>query len=160
MFMPKNRYCRLRVLLTMKQYWLMCHWCKSICRHQYNGTWSVPPREQMFSLSVFLHTFRKKNHPFMTKQWPADWICFKKSYADSTECIERELIALLLEAMDFACIEDNADLSSTHVMDGRVKIVLPHQESRCICYQYCSRDWRKNNHLIMTQQRPTGCADF
>ena len=53
---------------------------------QYNGTCSIPTREQMFLLSVFLHDCRKKNHPFMTKQWPAGWTYFK-SYADSTECI-------------------------------------------------------------------------
>ena len=51
----------------------------------------------------------------MTKQLPAGWTCFKKSYADSTECIERELITLLQEAMGFVYNEDNADLSSAHV---------------------------------------------
>ena len=42
---------------------------------------------------------------------------FKNSYADSTECTERALIALLLEAMGFAYNEENAGLSSTHVKD-------------------------------------------
>ena len=74
-------------------------------------------KEQMHSPSVFLHDWRKKNHPFMTKQLPAGWTCLKKSYADSTECIERELITLLLEAMGFVYNEDNADFSSAHVKD-------------------------------------------
>ena len=64
---------------------------------------------------------------------------FKKlSYADSTECIEREFIAVLLEAMGFAYNKDNADSSYTHVKGiahhSPVKLVLSHQESRCICY--------------------------
>ena len=66
--------------------------------------------------------------------------------------------------MGFAYSKDNADLSSTHVKDiahhSPVKLVLPHQESRCICYQYFSHDWRKNNHLVMTQQRLIGWTDF
>ena len=59
--------------------------------------------------------------------------------------------------MGFAYSEDNADLSSTHVKDivhhSPVRFVLSHQGSRCICYLYFSHDWRKNDHLIMTQQR-------
>ena len=83
-----------------------------------------------------------------------DELVLKKwSYANSTECIERELVALLLEAMR-QYNKDNADLSSTHVKNiahhSPVKLVLSHQESRCICYQYLSHDWRKNNHLVMT----------
>ena len=73
---------------------------------------------------------------------------FKKiPYADSTECIERELIALLLCWMLWALFTKkyNADLSSAHVKDiahhSPVKLVLFHQESRCICYQYFSHDW-------------------
>ena len=46
--------------------------------------------------------------------------------------------------MDFAYIKDNADLSSTHVKDiahhSPVRHVLPHQDSRCICYQYFLQD--------------------
>ena len=122
------------------QCWFICHWCKIICLRQYNGTCSVPPREQMYSLSVFLHDWRKKNHPFMTKQLPAGWTCLKKSYADSTECIKRELITLLLGALGFVYNEDNADLSSAHIKDianhSPVKLVLSHQESRCMCYPY------------------------
>ena len=45
-----------------RQYWFMCHWCKSNCLHQYNGTCSVPPQGQMYLLSVFLHDYREKNH--------------------------------------------------------------------------------------------------
>ena len=43
-----------------------------------------------------------------------------------------------------------------------VKLVLSHQESRCICYQYFSNEQveKKNNHLVLTQQRPTGWTDF
>ena len=36
-----------------------------------------------------------------------------------------------------------------------MKLVLSHQENKCICYQYFSDGWRKNNHLVMTQQIPT-----
>ena len=43
--------------------------------------------------------------------WQAELVSKELSYTDSTECIDRELIALLLEAMDFAYShgEDNAD---------------------------------------------------
>ena len=66
---------------------------------------------------------------------------FKKlSYADSTECIERDLIALLLEAMGFVYNEEIADLNSDRVKDiahqSPIKRVLSHQESRCISYPY------------------------
>ena len=52
--------------------------------------------------------------------WPnddrqAELVSKESSYADSTECIGTELMALLLEAMGFACNEDNADLSCTNV---------------------------------------------
>ena len=69
-------------------------------------------------------------------------LVFNQSYADSTEYIERKLTTLLLEAMGFVYNEDNADLSSAHVKDitnqSPVKLVLSHQESRCICYPYFS----------------------
>ena len=55
----------------------------------------------MCSLSVSLHDCRKENHPFMTKKLPAGRTCLKMSYADWTEWIEREWIALLLKAMGF-----------------------------------------------------------
>ena len=49
-----------------------------------------------------------------TPLWPnnnqqAEIISKELSYADSTECIERELIDLMLGAMGFAYNEDNAD---------------------------------------------------
>ena len=100
--------------------------------------------------------------------WPNDdrqaqLVSNELSHADSTECIERKLIALLLDAMDFAYNKDNADLCSTHIKDIAhhfpVKLVLSHQESRCF-YQYFSHDRRQNNHLVMTQQRPGGWTDF
>ena len=53
---------------TWRLYWFMCHWCKRSCLHQYKGTCSVPPRGQMYSLSVFVHDCREKNHLFKTKQ--------------------------------------------------------------------------------------------
>ena len=148
-----------------------CHWypiCPRLLDGQTPG-WAIPSRE-LTKEDLRTHdpswgnaTEEKKNHPFMTKQWLGGWTCFK-SYADSTECIYRELIALLLEAMGFAYSEDNAYLSSPHVKDiahhSPVKLVLLHQESRCICYQYFSQDWRKNNHLVMTQQRLIGWTDF
>ena len=64
---------------------------------------------------------------------------FKKlSYAHSIECIEREFIAVLLEASGFAYNKDNADLSYTPVKGiahhSPVNLFLSHQESRCICY--------------------------
>ena len=96
--------------------------------------------------------------------WQAELVSRELSYADSTECIKRELIALLLEAMGFACNEDNADLSYAHVKGiayhSPIKFVLSHQESRCICYRYFTHDWGKNNHFVMIQQRPTGWSDF
>ena len=54
--------------------------------------------------------------------WPnndrqAEIVSKELSYADSTECIERELIYLKLGAMGFAYNEENADLSSTHIRD-------------------------------------------
>ena len=49
--------------------------------------------------------------------WRAELVSNELSYRDSTECIERELIALLLEAMAFAYNEDNADLCPTDVKD-------------------------------------------
>ena len=81
----------------------------------------------------------RRTTPFMTKYLPAWLTCLTKiSYANSTEYIERELIALLLEAMGFVYNDDIADLSSTRVKDiahhSPVKLVLSHQESRCICY--------------------------
>ena len=84
-----------------EQCWIMCHWYKINYLHQYNGTCSVPSREQMCSLSVFLHDCRKKNHRFMTKKLRQAELVKKISYADSTERTENELIALLLEAMGF-----------------------------------------------------------
>ena len=75
--MPQNRCWGLWALPTIKTV-LKCLWCKRIFPHKYNGTCFVPPREQMCSLSVFLHDYRKKNNPFMTKQWPAGWTCFKR----------------------------------------------------------------------------------
>ena len=92
--------------------------------------------------------------------WPnndrqAELVSKELSYADSTECIERKLITLLLEAVGFACNEDNADLSYTHVKGiahhSSVKFVLSHQESRCIYYQYFTHVWRKNNNFVMLQ---------
>ena len=49
---------------------------------------------------------------------------FKKkiSYVNSTECIERELVAFLLEAMR-QYNKDNADLSSTHHSGRSPKVV-------------------------------------
>ena len=74
------------------------------------------------------------------------------------------MIAFLLEAMGYAYNEDNADLSSTHaegIAHHRpVKLVLNHQKSRYISYQYITHDRRKENHFVMIQQRPTGWSDF
>ena len=85
-----------------RQCWSMCHWYKRNYLHQYNGTCSDPKREEMCLLSVFLHACRKKNHPFMTNKLPTGWTFeITISYADSTERIETELIALLLEAIGF-----------------------------------------------------------
>ena len=88
----------------------------------------------MCSLSVSLYECRKKNHTFMIKQLPAGRTCLTKiSYADPPECVEREFIYLLLEAIGFVYNDDNDDLSSTHVKDiahhSPVKLVLSHQES-------------------------------
>ena len=47
--------------------------------------------------------------------WQIELVSKELSCADPTECIERDLKALLLEAMGFAHNEDNRDLSSTHV---------------------------------------------
>ena len=64
-----------------------------------------------------LHAGRSIEEPSLYDQMMTGWLnLFKKSsYADSTECIEREFIAVLLEAMGFAYNKDNADLSYTHV---------------------------------------------
>ena len=55
--------------------------------------------------------------------WQTELVSNELSCADWTECIERYLKALLLEAMDFVHTEDNDDLSSTHVTSktGSVK---------------------------------------
>ena len=92
----------------------MCHWHKRSCLHQYNGT----PREQMYSLSVFLHDCRKKNYTSTTKQSTAGWTCLKKCIICRPNRMHWKIIYsssaggyglfLLLN-------EDNADLSSTNV---------------------------------------------
>ena len=147
-----------------RQCWFMRHWCKINCLHQYNGTCS-PPREQMYSYQYSYILVERRTIPL----WPnddrqAESVTKELSYAGSTECTEIELIALLLEAMGFACNEDNADLSHTHVKciahHSPVKLNLSHQESRCICYQYFTHDWKRENHFVMIQQRPTSWRDF
>ena len=88
------------------------------------------------------------------------------SYADSNlaQCIEGELITRVLDDMGFAYNEENVDMCSTDLKDianhNTVKLVLSHQENRCICYQYFPYDWRKNNHLVVTPQRLAGMTDF
>ena len=57
----------------------MFNWCKINCPPQYNGTYSVPPREQVYSLSVFPQDCRKKKkHIFMTQQWLTGGTLFKR----------------------------------------------------------------------------------
>ena len=146
--MPKTGAGGYGLCSPWRQCWFMCHWGKRNCLHQYNGTCSVPPREES--------RYLRYQFPYMVVErrtiplWPdndrqAELISKELSYADSTECIEKELIALLLEVMAFAYNNDNADLSSTHVRNiahhSPVKLVLSHQESWFI-YQNFSHDWR------------------
>ena len=62
-----------------RQCWFMCQWCKRNCP-QYSTMELVLSQHEskIYSLSVFLHDCRKKNHPFMAKQWLIDWTCFKR----------------------------------------------------------------------------------
>ena len=125
----------------------------------------VLPHESRCTCYQYSYMIVERSIPLLpNNDRQAENVSKELSYADPTECIKRELIVLLLEAMGFAYSEDNADLGSTHV-NGSVhhspdKLVLSHQESRYICYQYFTHDWRKNNHLVMTQQRPTGWSAF
>ena len=90
-----------------RQYWCMCHWCKIA----YTSTTKL----------VLSHHEGRCIH-----------------YHYFYMIVERRTIHLL-EAMGFAYIKDNADESSTHVKkiahNSPVKLVLSHQESKCICYQ-------------------------
>ena len=107
--------------------WFMCQWHKRNCLHHYNGT-CVPPREQMYLLSVFLHVVERRTIPLWPNKYrQTEFVSNELSYVDSKECIERELIALLQDAMYFAYNKDNTDLSSTHIKGH----CIPHSSQTC-----------------------------
>ena len=81
---------------------------------------------RFFDISINRYTPIRYQHSYMIVErrtiplWPNnDWqtelVSKELSCAYWTECIERDLKVLLLEAMGFVHNEDNDDLSSTHV---------------------------------------------
>ena len=134
----------------------MCHRCKRICLRQYNGTCSVPPREQMYSLSVFLHDWRKKNHPFMTKQLPAGWTCFKKIICIFNRMHWKRIdnssagaYGLCLQWGQCWC-EFRSCKGHCQPQSSKTCSVQPEEQMYLLSVFFTC--WRKNNHILMTQQ--------
>ena len=107
----------------------------------------------------------------MTKQWPAGWTCFKKIIICRLNRMDwKRIDSSSAGGMGFVYNEDNANLSSAHVKDiahhSPVKLVLSHQESRCICYPYfhmigektiISLWHNKNRQAELISKRSTKC---
>ena len=76
------------------QCWFMCHWCKRSCL-QYNGTFFSPHHESKWIRFQYSYMILEM---ITIPLWPnnnrqAELVSKDLSYAYSTECIERELIA-------------------------------------------------------------------
>ena len=108
-----------------RQCWFMCHWCKRNC-----------PQYSIMELVLSHHESRyiRYQYSYMIVErrtvplWPnndrqTELVSKELSYADWTECIERDLKTLLLEAMGFVYNEENDDLSSTHVTSKTCSVI-------------------------------------
>ena len=64
----------------------------------------------------------------------------------------------------FVYNKDDADLSSAHVKDiahhSPVKLVLSHEEIRCICYPYFHMTGERTSISLWHNKNPRGWTDF
>ena len=100
-----------------RQCWFMCHLCKRNCPQYSTMQLVLSHHESRYIRYQYSYVIVERGTMplWPNNDWQTELVSKELSCADYTECIERDLKALLLEAMGFVHNEDNDDLSSTHV---------------------------------------------
>ena len=119
-------------------------------------------RADVFIISI--PTWLKKEEPYLYEQKNTGRLNLFKNIVCRLNRMDRKLIALLLGVMGFGlqCGQCWFQFHSCkgHCPPRSIKTCSAPPGEQMYFYLYFSHDWRKNSHLLETQQRPTGWTDF